>query len=168
MKKQELLKIMDENLMEKLFGFCYARTGDSQEARELCSDIVFELVNAANTEGDIKNLYGFLWRIARNTYYDFANKKRRNSDIMYQGDPEEIFPLLAHEDGEENGEDDSEALLDAVYCQIAFLTKAYREVMVLFYLDGLSTAEIAVRQNTSDTAIRQRLFAARRKIQSEV
>ena len=74
---------------------------------------------------------------------------------MYQGDPEEIFPLLAHEDGEENGEDDSEALLDAVYCQIAFLTKAYREVMVLFYLDGLSTAEIAVRQNTSDTAIRQ-------------
>ncbi len=131
MKKQELLKIMDENLMEKLFGFCYARTGDSQEARELCSDIVFELVNAANTEGDIKNLYGFLWRIARNTYYDFANKKRRNSDIMYQGDPEEIFPLLAHEDGEENGEDDSEALLDAVYCQIAFLTKAYREVAVL-------------------------------------
>lgn len=75
MKKQELLKIMDENLMEKLFGFCYARTGDSQEARELCSDIVFELVNAANTEGDIENLYGFLWRIARNTYYDFANKK---------------------------------------------------------------------------------------------
>nr|WP_302020808.1 RNA polymerase sigma factor [uncultured Acetatifactor sp.] len=168
MKKQELLKIMDENLMEKLFGFCYARTGDSQEARELCSDIVFELVNAANTEGDIENPYGFLWRIARNTYYDFANKKRRNSDIMYQGDPEEIFPLLAHEDGEENGEDDSEALLDAVYCQIAFLTKAYREVMVLFYLDGLSTAEIAVRQNTSETAIRQRLFAARRKIQSEV
>ena len=168
MKKQELLKIMDEKLMEKLFGFCYARTGDSQEARELCSDIVFELVNAASTEGDIENPYGFLWRIARNTYYDFANKKRRNSDMTYQGDPEEIFPLLADEDNEDDSEDDSEALLDAVYCQIAFLTKAYREVMVLFYLDGLSVAEIARRQNTSETAIRQRLFAARRKIQSEV
>lgn len=168
MKKQELLKIMDENLMEKLFGFCYARTGDSQEARELCSDIVFELVNAANTEGDIENPYGFLWRIARNTYCDFTNKKRRNSEMTYQGDPEEIFPLLADEDGEDDGQDDSEALLDAVYCRIAFLTKAYREVMVLFYLDGLSVAEIARRQNTSETAIRQRLFAARRKIQSEV
>lgn len=75
MKKQELLKIMDGELMEKLFSFCYARTSDSQEARELCSDIVFELMKAANTEGDIGNLYGFLWKVARNTYADFSDKK---------------------------------------------------------------------------------------------
>lgn len=31
MKKQELLKMIDEELLEKLFGFCYARTGDSYE-----------------------------------------------------------------------------------------------------------------------------------------
>lgn len=163
-KKQELLKIMDEELMEKLFGFCYARTDDSREAGELCSDIVFELVNAANTEGEMENPYGFLWRIARNTYCDFMNKKKRNSGLIYQGNPEDIFPLL---DGGDD-DDDSEALLDAVYSQIAFLAKAYREVMVLFYLDGLSVAEIAGRLNASGTAIRQRLFAARRKIQSEV
>lgn len=164
MKKRELLKIMDEKLMEKLFGFCYARTRDSQEASELCSDIVYELVNAANREGDIESLYGFLWRIARNTYYDFANKKKQNSGLLYQGNPEDIFPLLA----DAQDEDDSEALLDAVYRRIAFLTKAYREVMILFYLDGLSVAEIAGRLNVSETAVRQRLFAARRKIQSEV
>lgn len=167
MKKQELLKIMDTKLLEKLFGFCYARTNDSWEAKELCSDIVFELVNAANTEGDIQEPYRFLWRIARNVYYDFMNKKRRNSEMAYQGDPEDIFPLLADGDDGDNGED-SETLLDAVYCQIAFLTRAYREVMVMFYLDGLSVAEIARRQNTSEPAIRQRLFAARRKIQNEV
>ena len=59
-------------------------------------------------------------------------------------------------------------LLDAVYRQIAFLTKAYREVMILFYLDGLSTAEIAVRQNISETAVRQRLFSARASLNRQI
>ncbi len=164
MKKQELLKIMDGELMEKLFSFCYARTSDSQEAREPCSDIVFELMKAANTEGDIGNLYGFLWKVARNTYADFSDKKSRNSDRTYHGDPEELFSVLASPDGG----DDSRELLDAVYRQIAFLTRAYREVMILFYLDGLPVAEIAGRQNTSEGAIRERLSSARKRIRSEV
>lgn len=164
MKKQELLKIMDAQLLEKLFGFCYARTSDSQEAQELCSDIVFELVKASNTEGDMGNPYGFLWRIARNTYADFSDKKRRRADMDYEGDPEEVFPFIASPEDE----DDSQELLGAVYRQIAFLTRVYREVMVLFYLDGLSVGEIARLQGTSEGAIRQRLFSARKRIQSEV
>ncbi|HIZ56450.1 MAG TPA: hypothetical protein H9671_09720, partial [Firmicutes bacterium] len=66
MKKQELLKIIDDELLEKLFGFCYARTNDSYEAQDLCSDIIFELIKAANTDGSIENLYPFVWRVARN------------------------------------------------------------------------------------------------------
>ena len=164
MKKQELLKIMDQELLDKLFGFCYARTSDSQEAQELCSDIVLELVKAANTEGDVENLYGFLWRIARNTYADFSDKKRRRSEMTYEGDPEDAFRLIANPESQ----DDSRELLRGVYRQIAFLTKAYREVMILYYLDGLSVAEVARRQNTSVGAVQQRLFSARKKIQSEV
>ena len=34
MKKQDLLKFFDD-LFDKLFGFCYARTNDSYEAEEL-------------------------------------------------------------------------------------------------------------------------------------
>ena len=51
MKKQELLNYFDDELLDKLFGFCYARTNDSCEAQELCSDIVFALVKTAHTDG---------------------------------------------------------------------------------------------------------------------
>ena len=68
---------------------------------------------------------------------------------------------------EEEEESDSE-LLRAVYRRIAFLTRAYREVMIMFYLEGIPTAEIAKVQKTSETAIRQRLFSARQKIRNEV
>ena len=50
MKKQDLLKYFDDNLLDKLFGFCYARTNDSYEAEELCSDIIYALIKAANSD----------------------------------------------------------------------------------------------------------------------
>lgn len=164
MKKQDLLKHFDDALLEKLFGFCYARTSDSFEAEELCSDIVFALVKAANTDGVIENLYSFIWRVARNVYADFSDKRRKYADTFYEGDSGEVLPFVA-ETEDYDGDDE---LLDAVWRRIAFLTKAYREVMIMYYIDGLSTSEIARRQSVGEGAVRQRLFSARRKIKSEV
>lgn len=164
MEKQELMKIIDDVLLDKLFGFCHTRTQDSYEAQELCSDIVFALVKTAHSEGSITDIYPFIWRVARNVYADFCSKRRKNAEIYYQGDPSDVFPsVLAEKD-----DDNSEELLQNVYRQISFLTRAYREVMILYYLEGLSTAEIAIKQNISETAVRQRLFSARNKIKKEV
>ena len=164
MKKQELLNYFDDELLDKLFGFCYARTNDSCEAQELCSDIVFALVKTAHTDGEIANLYPFIWRVARNVYADFSKNRRRYLDTFSDGDTEDILQFIA----DKEIEDDRDAQLNAVYRRIAFLTKAYREVMIMFYIDGLSTVEIAKRQNISEGAVRQRLFSARQKVRSEV
>ena len=61
MKKQELLNYFNDELLEKLYGFCYSRTADSYEAQELCSDIIFAIVKSANAEGDIENPYPFIF-----------------------------------------------------------------------------------------------------------
>ena len=164
MKKQELLNYVNDELLDKLFGFCYSRTNDSYQAEELCSDIVYALVKAAHTDGEIESAYPFIWRVARNVYADFSEKKRKRTDTFYSGDPEALLQNVAEDDGYGANEE----LLTAVYRRIAFLTKAYREVMIMFYLDGLSSAEIAKKQGTSEGAIRQRLFSARQKIKSEV
>ncbi len=166
MKKQELLKMVDKDLLEKLFGFCYARTKDSYEAQELCSDIVYALVRTANAEGEITDAYSYIWKIARNVYANFCNHYRRHADMFYEGDSEKIFPFIS-DNGQMQELDDIE-LLKNVYQQIAFLTKAYREVMVAFYLDGLPIKDIAKMQHTSETAIRQRLFSARKTLKTEV
>lgn len=164
MKKQDLLKYFDDEMMDKLYGFCYGRTSDSYEAQELCSDIIFALVKAANSDGEIIDLYSFVWRVAKNVYADFSKKKRQQTDTFYEGDADEVFPFIA----DESYEDNSNELLEEVYKRIAFLTKAYREVMIMFYLDGLSTAEIAGKQNISESVVRQRLFSAREKLKNEV
>lgn len=164
MKKQDLLNYFDDELLDKLFSFCYARTHDSYEAEELCSDILYELVKAANGGGELESAYSFIWRVARNVYADFSKARRKRGDAAYGGDPEELLLAVADEDIS----DDTAELLSAVYRRIAFLTRAYREVMIMFYIDGLTTAQIAEKQGTSEGAVRQRLFSARQKIKSEV
>ena len=163
MKKQDLLNFFDDDLLDKLFGFCYARTNDSYEAEELCSNIVYALVKAAHSDGEIESIYPFIWRVARNVYADFSNNRRKRTETIYD-DSEEILLGLAEEDDS----DDTTELLTSVYRRMAFLTKAYREVMIMFYIDGLSTAQIAKKQGTSEGAVRQRLISARQKIKSEV
>lgn len=165
MKKQELLKYFDDELLEKLFGFCYARAKDSHEAEELCSDILYALVNAAGSDGEIENIYSFIWKVARNVYDDFSKSRKKRANNLVQESVEEILLSITEDDDDP---DDTADLLRAVYRRIAFLTRAYREVMIMFYINGLSTSEIAKKQGTSEGAIRQRLFSARQKIRSEV
>lgn len=164
MEKKELPKYLDDDFLDKLFGFCYVRTRDSHEANELCSDIVYELIKASGTGGEITNPYSFIWRVARNVYADFSDARRRHADMFYGGDPDGVLKTLP----DKENDDDGYERLSVIYRRIAFLTRAYREVMIMYYLDGLSAAEIAKRQHTSEGAVRQRLFSAREKIKSEV
>ena len=165
MKKDILLTLIDETLLESLFGFCYARTNDSHEAEELCSEIVYAIVKAGNSDGEIDAPYPFIWRIARNVYADFSEKRQRNTGHLHPGDPEEVFSLLK---AEEDQDAESSDLLRQVYRRIAFLTRAYREVMIAYYLCGIPISEIALNEHASENTIRQRLFSARNTIRNEV
>ena len=113
MKKQDLLKYFDDNLLDKLFGFCYARTNDSYEAEALCSDIIHALITAAYSDGEIESVYPFIWRVARNVYADFSNNRRKRAETMYEGDSEKILLGVAEEETSDDGEVDSEATEDA-------------------------------------------------------
>ena len=174
MKKSELLKIMNQELLDKLFGFCYARTADSHEAEELCSDIVYALMKTAQKEGEIEEVYPFIWRVARNVYADFSEEKKQRINRFCAGNPEdELLCVEAPENVESMIEASLEEEKDAyqlkrIYRQISFLTKAYRDVMVSFYLDGLSVKDIASIYGAKETTIKQRLFSARNLIRQEL
>ena len=152
MKRSELLNRIDRELLDRLFGFCYNRTSGSLEAEELCSDIVFALVKAAGKDGEVESPDAFIWRVAHHVYADYAAKRKQEAARHYGEDPETLFarlPAVEAEDG------DTDRLRD-IYHQIAFLTRAYREVMIRYYLDGYGVAQIAREQGVGENTIRQR------------
>lgn len=93
-------------------------------------------------------------------YADYSNNKRKYDDTFYIGDDAEGVLQRFAEDKEQ--EDDSE-VLRMVHRRISFLTRAYREVMIMYYIDGLSTSEIANRQGTSEGARSSKTFFSKTK-----
>lgn len=164
MKKSELLQKFDQDFLDKLYGYCYSRTRDSYEAQELCSDILLALVKGAGTAGEITDVDAYIWRICKNVYADFSQKRAEDRQRMYTGDPDELFAVYAQEVDDEDDADQ----LNRIYRGIGLLSKAYRDVMIAFYLDRLSTRQIADKLGVSENTVRQRLFAARKNVQNEV
>ena len=164
MKKQELIKLLDREMLDKLFGFCYARTNNSHEAEDLSSDITLEILKQAKTDGEIDNAEAYVWRVARNVYAKYSEKRRMERERSYEGDADEYLNNIADEGVSDSDEED----LKRIFRAIAFLARSYRDVTVAFYLDGKSTAEIARELGISETAVRQRLFSSRNEIRNEV
>lgn len=164
MKKQELTKLLDRDMLDKLFGFCYARTNNSHEAEDLSSDITLEILKQANSGGEIDNAEAYVWRVARNVYAKYSGKRRAERERSYEGDADEYMNNIADEDVSDSDEED----LKNIFRAISFLARSYRDVTVAFYLDAKPTAVIARELGISETTVRQRLFYSRNEIRNEV
>ncbi len=169
MKTDETLKLLDDkDFLDKIYHFSYHRCSTSFEAEDLCSDIILAVISAIHKQERIENFYAFVWTIARRVYADYCEKRNaerqvfsiENSDMIFASKENEIEELI-----EEAAEQEQ---ISRIFKKIAFLSKAYREVMVMFYIDELKVKEIATRLNISETTVKQRLFSARNSVRKEV
>ncbi len=169
MKTNKTLELLeDKDFLDKIYHFSYHRCNTSFEAEDLCSDIILAVLSAIRKQERIENFYAFVWTVARRVYADYCqnrNAERRvfsieNSDLILASKENEIDKYI-----EEAAEQEQ---ISRIFKEIAFLSKAYREVMVMFYMDELKVKEIATRLNITETTVKQRLFSARNSVKREV
>ena len=169
MKTNEILKLIgDKAFLDKIYQFSYRRCNTSYEAEDLCSDIILTVISAVHKQEQIKNFYAFVWTVARRVYADYCEKRNsvRQTISMENGD----YAIAAKENEidsfiEETAEQEQ---IRKIFAEISFLSKAYREVMVLYYLDEMKVKYIAKKLGISETTVKQRLFFARNTVRKEV
>ena len=169
MKTNEILKLIgDKAFLDKIYQFSYRRCNTSYEAEDLCSDIILTVISAVHKQEQIENFYAFVWTVARRVYADYCEKRNsvRQTISMENGD----YAIAAKENEidsfiEETAEQEQ---IRKIFAEISFLSKAYREVMVLYYLDEMKVKDISKKLNISETTVKQRLFFARNTVRKEV
>ena len=164
MKKHDLSTLLEKQFLDKLFGFCYSRTSNHYEAEDLSSEIVLEIIMQSKTNGDIDNPETYVWKIARNVYARYSEKRKLERIHAYEGDSEDVLINAV----DEEYDDSEDKNLKKVFRAISFLSRSFRDVMVSFYFDGKSTSAIAKELSIKETTVRQRLFSARNEIRDEV
>ena len=50
MKRTEILKMIDADLIDRVYRYCYTRTTNSHEAEDLCSDILYAVVKSCHND----------------------------------------------------------------------------------------------------------------------
>ena len=156
-----------QDFLDKLYGFAYKRCYSAHEAEDLCADIIVALLSSLQRGQEIGNFHAFVWAVARRVYADYCkNCSRSRTQIL--SSPEQMDqmrenPVAAFQEREEDA-----AQLRCILREISFLSKIYRDVMVMYYLDGKKTADIAAALHISENTVKQRLFSARSIVKKEV
>ena len=133
MNKQQADKLIVEYL-PKIYGFAMKKAFSFDEAKELSSDIVTEVYLSLLSANEILNLDGYVWRISEYVYSRFVSSKKKREGISLNGiDIPDTTPIL---------DEDSEAELDLLRREIAFLTNTRRKIVYSFYYENKTISTI--------------------------
>ncbi len=121
-----------------IYRYVYYRVRDDAEAEDLTSDVFMRALKAMPRYEPRQAFLAWLYRIARNAVIDRARKGNRQVSfedaLEHPGADQIVVPdaeILAHADN------------DALRAALAKLTPLQQEVVVLRFLEGYSTQEIA-------------------------
>lgn len=169
MKTNEILKLLvDKDLLDKIYRFSYHRCNTSYEADDLCSDIILAILSAIHKQKHIENFYAFVWSIARRVYADYCQKRNAERQICSIENGDSVLASKENEIDDFIEEAADQEQISRIFKEIAFLSKAYREIMIMFYIDELKVKDIAARLNIKESTVKQRLFSARNSVRKEV
>lgn len=149
-----------ESYVDQVYGYAVNHTYSREEADDLSQEILFTLVRELPRLRDEDRFEPWLWGVASNVTKSFRRSMGKQR-AMYSYD---CLENLAYED-EHGGE--NEELYASLRAKIAALSAIYRNIIILYYYDGLSISQISEKLNISEGTIMWRLSEARKKIKKE-
>lgn len=133
-----------------VYSFCHNK--------ELSEDIVADsFMKAFRTIDEEKSLFKYwLLKVCRNAYFDYTRKKKRivqlDDSFDIKADDDVILDVIQNEE------------YQALYRAINLLKGNHKEVIQLFYFDGLSIKEIASIMEINEDNVKVTLYRARLKL----
>ncbi len=141
-KDTEAFGELYDRYISKIYRFVYLKVSHREEAEDIVSEVFLKAWNylidvQRETDTEIKSFSGLIYTIARTSLVDFfrARSKRKECTI-------ETLENVAH-DGDIREKTQREQEIEVVLKHLKKMKREYQEIIVLKYIEELSTAEIA-------------------------
>lgn len=138
-----------------LHGYALKLSNDPELAADLTQEVWLRVLQGLGKLRDVAQFRSWLFGIAHRTFMD----RLRSRYARPEQAPVDWDALAAADDGD--NDDDEHELLQALTIGLQNLPLVEREVLVLFYLDDLSLADIAAALRIPAGTVKSRLFRAR-------
>jgi len=159
---KEAFGLLYERYAGSLFRYIYAHLDSRQDAEDLTEEvfwIVWQMIKSYNDQG--YPFQAFLFKIGKNKLIDHYRRRKTVGNISdFLKDEFAADPEMTYEQNMDHTE---------LQFILAKLSKDYREVLILRFLNGLSPQEVSSVMHRSEEAIRvlqHRALKATRKLLS--
>jgi len=141
-----------EASLDRLYGYAYALSHDSEAARDLVQECVLRAIGAARRPTDEPAYRAWLFRVLHNAFIDRCRRTGREIPL----DPDDDLPSDSAWDGDSR-------MIDVVTVRIAMtrLSVPHREIIALVDLVGLTYVEAATVLGVAEGTVMSRLSRAR-------
>ena len=150
-----------EAYAERVYGYAVNRTYSRDEADELSQEILLTALQKLPKLREEDKLEPWLWGVANNVAKVFRRRMGKQR-AMYSYDIPEDLSIFDEYTAE------TEELYDRLRTQISMLSAIYRDIIILYYYDGLSTKQISEKLNIPEGTVTWRLSAGRSKLKQEL
>ena len=145
---------------DRIYGYAHRHTFNEEEAADLTQDILYTVLTQLPTLKNEAAFEGWLWSIAANVTRAFRRKMGRQRAMFVYDMPEDMI-------WEDEYQIENEELYASLRARVAGLSQRYRDIVIMYYYDSLSTKQIADRLDIPEGTVTWRLSEARRKLKKE-
>lgn len=155
--KEEAYKIVLDTYGNRLMKTCYLILNDEMESEDVVQETFLRVFKNIYSFKGKSSLYTWIYSIAMNLCRDSLRKRTLdlpfNEDLEIETVEESIFENI-----------DRKALRQ----ELVKLPPIYKEVLVLFYFEGLSIKEISEISNEKEGTIKSKISRGRNKLRESL
>ena len=163
----EAFGFLVDKYRESVYAFAYSRLRNFDDAEDVAQEVFIKAYRKLGTLRRWDNFLAWLYSITSNLCKDWIRAQSRRPDHEFVEDKEpEIVKILSID----SYRDDLaiESLRESLQEALDSLPEMHRQVLILHYLGGMSSMDIARFLGTSRMTILQRLHRARAQMKEEM
>ena len=146
----------------KLFKYCYFRVHSKEDAEDLAGQVFMKTWDYITHGNTIDNMRAFLYRSAHNVIVDFYKTSKKDREVSIHSFGEDTIDIPDARDLACDTE--IKLLAQDVIKKLEVLPDAYREIIVLRYINELSITEIAETTGMTENNVSVKLHRATEKL----
>jgi RNA polymerase sigma-70 factor (ECF subfamily) len=149
---------------KNIYSLAYRMTSNREDAMDITQEVLLRAYRAIASFQPDKPFLPWIYRITWNICADRGRKIGRTPGEESINDTESEASRLASSTPTPDKEFERQELERTLKSAIEKLNDGYRELVVLFHIEGLSIREISEMTNMKETVIKNRLYRGRQML----
>jgi len=161
----DLFKRVADDYSLKILNWAIKKTSSRAEGEDLAQEVLYQILAFLKNKAEIEKLENLIWKIAHYTWCNRLRRTKKDNSVISIDDENGLY--IVEECDYINEIAENEALkeeLANLRRRIADLSKTQREIIIAYYLEDKSVADIATKFNISKSSVKWHLFDARKNI----